>query len=57
MYKKNAQVDVLPVVDLCKKTATCRFFVGGATQVWRFCWVGTGHRLVTGIRTSPSMDL
>ena len=33
-YKKNAQVEVLPVVDLCKKTAKRHFFVGGATQVF-----------------------
>ena len=33
-YKKNTLVEVLPVVDLCKKTAKCHFFVGGATQVF-----------------------
>ena len=28
-YKKNTQVEVLPVVDLCKKTAKGHFFFGG----------------------------
>ena len=32
-YKNNVQVEVLPVVDLCKKLAKWHFFVGGATQV------------------------
>ena len=32
-YKKNTQVEVLPVVDLCKKSAELHFFAGGATQV------------------------
>ena len=33
MYRKNAQVEVLPVVDSWNKSAKRRFFVGGATQV------------------------
>ena len=32
-YKKNTQVEVLPVVDLSKKSAIDFFFVGGAIQV------------------------
>ena len=27
-YEKNAQVDVLPVVDLCKKSAKWHYFCG-----------------------------
>ena len=33
-YKKNTQVEVLPVVDLCKKSAKWHFFVGGASPVY-----------------------
>ena len=32
-YKKNTQVEVLPVVDLCKNSWNGIFSVGGATQV------------------------
>ena len=32
-YKKNTQVEVLPVVDLCKNRRNNIFFVDGATQV------------------------
>ena len=31
-YKKNTEVEVLPVVDLFKESAKHPFFVGGATQ-------------------------
>ena len=33
---RKIQVDVLPVVDLCKKSAKWHFLVGGATQVTRY---------------------
>ena len=32
-YKKNTEVEVLPVTDLFKESAKYHFFVGGATQV------------------------
>ena len=32
-YKKDIRVAVLPVVDLCKKSAKLHFFVGSAIQV------------------------
>ena len=33
---RKIQVDVLPVGDLCKKSAKWHFLVGGATQVTRY---------------------